>query len=184
MAFKRKALFAALSLVLLLCSRGGSQTRGEQFREGCCVGELPKRPRTPTATAPRKTLLEALYCATNNGTKNRPKSKLVFAYVYGPYAREEATLGIAVYQPDGRSGLLYDVYLPMKTRPGYSVGNMTDIQRNGKTWRVGEIWGGLWSYTRLFHMAQALATRPRVSVSEAEVAGHDSGNCQNEWLRK
>jgi len=71
-------------------------------------------------------------------------------------------LSIAVYSKDGKRGILFDIDWDSRK---YFVENLPDLLQAPRQWRVGEINGGLWSYTRLWYLAQEIGKRPRISVS-------------------
>ncbi len=160
----------------------------DPFYEGCCVNLNNPRPKNVShATAPTARLRKALNCATNNdfvgGTRELAKdlgdrTSLHVAYYYGRYmySREESSpwLTIAVYSVDGKRGVLFDVGWDSSA---YGIPNLPPLLRTHKQWRVGEIHGGLWSYTRLWYLAQELGSRLTVTVPVAAIGRAKPATC-------
>ncbi len=135
--------------------------------------QLPASPGCFTVGGSRRETIEVLNCATNNmfvgGTRYLAEAfgdqkSLHIAYYYGTYMPEQEgpALAIAVYSVDGKHGVLFDVDWESKK---YYVENLPPLLRASKEWRVGEINGGLWSYTRLWYLAQEVGSRPRHLVT-------------------
>ena len=164
-----------LLLGILVPTALGQQTNPfyEPFQEGCCMNHEFARPDDVSqSTVSERRLHEALNCATNNrfigGTRYLAKALgdeqlLRIAYHYGVYMPEEEgpALTIVVYSVDGKHGVLFDVVWESRK---YGVANLPPLLRAPKQWRVGEINGGLWSYTRLWYLAQEIGSRPRLSI--------------------
>src|SRR5208337_4833629 len=85
-----------------------------------------------------------------------------------------AALTIAVYSVDGKHGILFDVDWEAGK---YAVDNLPPLLKAPKQWRVGEINGGLWSYSRLWYLAQELGSRPRVSTTVEEIERRKPKGC-------
>jgi hypothetical protein len=96
------------------------------------------------------------------------KQALRVAYYYGKYMPEQQgpALTIAVYSADGNHGVLFD--MDWESRK-YFVENLPELLLSHKQWRTGEINGGLWSYTRLWYLAQEIGSRPRIEVPVDEI---------------
>jgi hypothetical protein len=157
------------------------------FRDGCCVNPAFPRPgKVSRATVPASVLIEAVNCATNNrlmsGTTNVARelgdeTTLRVAYYFGRYMPEQdgKALTIAVYSVDGKRGWLFDL-----GREGhkYYVANSPELLRGADHWRVGEIDGGLWSYTRLWYLAQEIGSRPRQELLVKTVSRSKPESCE------
>jgi hypothetical protein len=159
----------------------------DPFYEGCCVSPSIPRPKNLShATAPAARLLTALHCATNNdfagGTGRLARNlgdgaALHVAYYYGSYMSspdEAPSLTLGVYSVDGHHGVLFDGGWESSE---YFFSNLPPLLRKSKQWRVGEIHGGLWSYTRLWYLAQEIGSRPRVAIPVADIERAKPKNC-------
>jgi len=156
------------------------------FQEGCCLNPTFPRPkRVSKATLPEHTLRRALNCASNNkyigGTQKLAKAMgnakaLTIAYYYGRYMPEQGgeALTIAVYSQDGRNGMLFDFG---GIGDGYAVSNLPPLLKSRIQWRVGEVNGGLWTYTRLWYLAQEIASRPRRGMPVSEILREKPKSC-------
>ena len=104
------------------------------------------------------------------------KERLTLAYYYGTYMPEQEgrALTVAVYSVDRRHGVLFDVDWESRK---YFVDNLPDLFKSPKQWQVGEINGGLWSYTRLWYLAQEIGSRPRSTVSIREIERAKPASC-------
>jgi len=174
-----------ISLVVVSLSQKSDELFHEPFHDGCCLNHSFVRPDgVSQSTVPTARLYEALNCAANNrfvgGARYLAKTlgdqeSLHVAYYYGIYMPEQngPALTIAAYSVDGQHGVLFDVVWASRK---YGVGNLPLLLRARKKWRVGEIDGGLWSYTRLWYLAQEIGSRPRISIplSTIEKAKPDS----------
>jgi len=151
----------------------------QPFQEGCCLNnhDFPRPQHVSQLQLSSTRLREALNCATNNGLVGGTRylanalgdnRALHVAYYYGKYMPEQhgPALTIAVYSTDGNHGVLFD--MDWESRK-YFVENLPDLLRATRQWRVSEINGGLWSYTRLWYLAQEIGSRPRVSVPVDEI---------------
>jgi len=158
----------------------------QPFQEGCCLNRSFPRPKQVShVTVSATRLREALNCAANNrfvgGTRQLAKAlgdekSLSVSYYYGKYMPEQdgAALTIAVYSVDGKHGILFDVDWEAGK---YAVDNLPPLLKAPKQWRVGEINGGLWSYSRLWYLAQELGSRPRVSTTVEEIERRKPKGC-------
>jgi hypothetical protein len=167
-----------VSLVPGLLAQKSQEPFSQGFQEGCCVNRSFPRPKNVSmASVPEEQLRNALNCATNNrfvgGTRELAKNlgdrtSLRVAYYYGSYMPEQAgpALTVAVYSTDGSQGVLFDVDWESSR---YFVANLPPLRRAPNQWRVGEINGGLWSYTRLWYLAQEIGSRPKVRIPVAVV---------------
>lgn len=183
----------SLTIILILLSLFASVPQNSvntqsSFDEGCCLDKKdfphPKHPLRKDLQQPL--LLLALNCATHNrfiGTSEQvahsmgTNDNLEIAYFYGHYMPEQDrdALTIGVYSRDGQRGFLFDI---LWERDGsYSVGNIPDLLRARSHWRVGGIDGGIWSYTRLYYLAQDLGRMPKIQVSLAEVVANKPAAC-------
>jgi hypothetical protein len=156
----------------------------DPFYEGCCV--IPRIPRPGNlshATVSESRLRKALNCATNNdfvgGTAALAKglgdrTALHVAYHYGNYMAEEPWLTIAGYSVGGKHGVLFDVAWDGSE---YGVPNLPPLLFKHKQWQVGETFGGLSSYTRLWHLAQDIASRPKVTIPVALIRRTKPASC-------
>ena len=162
-----------VSLIPGMLAQESEEPFHEPFQEGCCVNHsFPRPDDVSRSTVSATRLREALNCAVNNrfigGARYLAKAlgdqeSLLVAYHYGVYMpeQEEPSLTIAVYSVDGQHGVLFDITWESKK---YGVGNLPPLLRAPKQWRVGEINGGEWSYTRLWYLAQEIGARPRASI--------------------
>ncbi len=168
----------ALTLAILIASFPFllvAQSNDGRFYEGCCLNRdvLSRPTHVSQETVPMTTLLEALNCSTNNkyigGTDSEAKSLgdpnfLRVAYFFGRFLERQKSpdLTIAIYSADGKSGWLFD--LEFKGHE-YDLGTLPDLRKGRKAWRVGEINGGEWSFTRIWYLAQEIGSRPRQKIS-------------------
>ena len=97
------------------------------------------------------------------------------AYYYGKFLPEQGgkALTIAVYSQDGRDGRLFNIQFG---NHGYFVVNYTDLRKGESQWRVGEINGGLASYTRLWRLAQEIGARPRQRIAVSTITQASLGS--------
>ena len=179
------AIFA-VSLNSAILAQKLDEPFNEPFQEGCCINHsFPRPDDVSSSTVSAARLHEALNCAANNrfigGARYLAKAlgdqeSLRVAYHYGVYMpeQEEPALTIAVYSADGQHGVLFDIAWESKK---YGVGNLPPLLRGAKQWRVGEINGGLWSYTRLWYLAQEIGSRPRISVPVTAVERAKPESC-------
>src|SRR5258708_6266839 len=183
--------FKWCSIVLLLLFSpifAGGQA-DEAFQEGCCVNtNIPRPGKVSQEVVSRKRLLRALNCAIRglsaDGAEQfaelrRDQSTLRVAYYFGRYMFEQdeqdgKALTIAVYSKDGTHGMLYD--MDWKGQH-YYVANAPALLRGPRQWRVGEINGGLWSYTRLWYLAQEIGSRPRLVIPKRSLIAHQPKSC-------
>jgi hypothetical protein len=175
-------------VTIMLVSNVSPQQRTDDFWDGCCVSPSIPRPRPNTvseATVPSRTLLRALHCATTNpfmdgadsvAASLGDKRALRVAYFFGRYmwGEESRTLTVAIYSADGRRGWLFDMDWEGRK---YYVQNLPELRKASKHWRVGEIQGGIWSYTRLWYLAQEVGSRPRQSVPVTRIIRSDPESC-------
>jgi hypothetical protein len=185
----------ALALVILITSFPfllTAQSIGERFHEGCCLNrEVLSRPTNVSQeTIPKAILLEALKCATNNEFTVDPESlakwlgdpqSLHVAYYYGDFIPSPGRPGLAIatYSPHGKRGWMFDL-----DRNGhkFDVGNFPELMKGRKAWRVGEINGGEWSYTRIWYLAQEIGSRPRQIISVSSVTNVKPESCTGIWM--
>ena len=158
----------------------------QPFQEGCCLNtNFPRPERVSQATIPAPRLREALNCASNNrfvgGTHKLARAlgtsgSLKVAYYYGRYMPEQngEALTIAAYSRDGRHGVLFDFGDIGNT---YTVMNLPPLLRSPKQWRVGEVNGGLWTYTRLSYLAQEIGARSRQTISVSQIVRSKPQSC-------
>lgn len=158
----------------------------DPFEDGCCLNPEFHRPvQVSRSTISSTRLAAALNCATNNeiigGSSQLAKSfgdpkSLHIAYFSGTYmpGEKQPGLTIAVYSTDGRHGFLFD--MSQESRK-FSVWNVPELLRNPRQWRVGEIDGGLWSYTRLWYLAQEVGSRPRTQIPVSQIAHARPESC-------
>jgi hypothetical protein len=159
-------------------------TLADPFYEGCCViPSIPRPKNLSRTTVPATRLHKALYCAMNNdlvgGTRALAKdlgdrTALHVAYHYGNYMADEPCLTLAVYSVDGKHGVLFDGGWDSSE---YFFTNLHPLLRTRKQWRVGEIHGGLSSYTRLWHLAQEISLRPRMTIPIADIERAKPASC-------
>jgi hypothetical protein len=178
-------LFAATLLFPLSPS-----AQEEEFMDGCCVNShaFPRPTHVSERTVSGQRLWEALNCAANNqfigGLPDFAKSMgdthvLRVAYYYGHYMEEEdkdadPPLVLAVYSANGKDGFLFD---SVWDKHDYFIDNLPNLKRATKRWRVGEINGGLWSYSRLYYLAQEIGSRPRQLISVRTIKAHPPSHC-------
>lgn len=172
-------VFVLLGLALVASANPQSQDSGTRypFHEGCCVNLSFPRPKHVSArTIPARNLLEALKCATSSrlvggastvAADMHTGDSLNVAYYFGKYMPEQEGLAltVAVYSSDATRGLLFDVAWE---RSNYNVTNIAELRKTG-TWKVGEINGGQWSYTRLHYLAQEIGSRTTQKASVAAI---------------
>lgn len=101
---------------------------------------------------------------------------LKVAYYYGTFMPEQEgpTLTVAIYSGDEKHGILFDLEWE---RRKYFVANLPPLLLSANHWRVGEINGGLWSYTRLWYLAQEIGARPKQTLSVREILEHKPQQC-------
>jgi hypothetical protein len=178
--------FALVVLVVLFPFLLFAQSKDNRFMDGCCVNPVFPRPKNVQRTLlPRGRVLEALNCATNNkdmdGTDSVAKSLgdpgfLHVAYFYGIYMPEQdgPALTIAIYSADEKHGWLMDIdWDGLK----YFVGNLPELKKGRKAWRVSEINGGVWTYTRLWYLAQELGSSPHEKVGLNSIKNANPESC-------
>ena len=188
----------AVSLIPGMLAQKSEDAFHEPFQEGCCLDHsFPRPDDVSRSTVSATRLREALNCAANNrfigGARYLAKAlgdqdSLRVAYHYGVYMpeQEEPALTIAVYSVDGQHGVLFDTVWESRR---YGVGNLPPLLRAPKQWRVGEINGGLWSYTRLWYLAQEIGSRPRISIPVTAIERAKPESCsvlfedQTTWKR-
>ena len=130
-------------------------------------------------------MTEAFNCATNNklvsGTQEFAtglgnSDTISMAYYYGKFLPEQGgrALTIAAYSEDSRDGRLFDIEFG---NHGYFVVNYTDLRKGESQWRVGEINGGLASYTRLWRLAQEIGARPRQRIAVSTITQAKPREC-------
>jgi hypothetical protein len=163
-----------LAFFLSLSAFSQSMPEVDQFREGCCVNPSFSRPTIVSqATVADKMLLKALNCATSSrfvgdaaqlARRFETGQSLLVAYYYGKYMPEQMgpALTIATYSRDGQSAMLLDIDVAKDT---YSVTNVPFAKKSRSSWKLAEVSGGLWTYTRLFYLAQELGLRRRRSIA-------------------
>ena len=186
MTFRAMTVRATL-LVLLLCLPILPQSTGYEFVEGCCINRqaFPRPTEVSTATISSDVLLGALHCAMSSQLVGDGKhiagylgtgNELLISYYYGKYMPEQdgPALTIGVYSLDGSRGMLFDV---SAEKDEYAVTNIPLLRKSNQRWRVGEINGGIWSYTRLYYLAQEVGARPRQAVSLRTVEAHRVTGC-------
>ena len=83
-------------------------------------------------------------------------------------------LTIAIYFEDGIHGTLYDIEWDGEH---YYVANAADLLRGRRQWRVGEINGGLWTYTKLWYLAQEIGSRPRLLIPARSLIAYQPKSC-------
>jgi len=105
------------------------------------------------------------------------KKVLHVAYYFGAYMpqQESEALTLAIYSADGKHGWLFDM---VWADHDYWVANLPDIVKAPKHWRVGEINGGLWSYTRLWYLAQEIGARPRQQIPVKAIIRSQPASCE------
>jgi hypothetical protein len=174
----RFASLRAFAMLLLAFSTAISQTGADKFVDGCCINAAFARPRhVSKATIPKRRLLEALHCASSNRFMDGPlqlaqdmgdKRVLRVAYYFGTYLpqQEGDALTLVVYSSNGIEGWMFDMYWEGHN---YYVANLPELRKAPKHWRVAEINGGMWSYTRLWYLAQEIGARPRQEIPTVEV---------------
>jgi hypothetical protein len=171
------SLFTFL-IVSTLPAQRTEQPFSQHFEEGCCLNRTFPRPVEVTrSTINEVRLKEALNCATNNWlvggshilAKSLGDSKFLrVAYYFGKYMPEQEgkALTIAVYSVHGQDGVLFDIDIDSRK---YYVENLPTLLRGPTQWHVGEINGGLWSYTRLWYLAQEIGSRPRITIPVTQI---------------
>jgi len=186
LAIAGRLALLSISLGLVAAGQQSEELSHETFQDGCCLNhDFPRPNDVSQATVSATRLHEALNCAVNNrfigGARLLAKAlgddkSLRVAYHYGVYMpeQEEPALTIAVYSVDGQHGVLFDVVWESRK---YGVGNLPPLLRAPRHWRVGEIDGGLWSYTRLWYLAQEIGARPRVKVPVTDIEQARPENC-------
>lgn len=182
-------IFAAV-LLIGVASEGLAQKPQQPFsspfQTGCCLNRSFPRPKhVSQSTVPAARLRKALNCATNNkfigGTRQLAEdlgdqTSLHIAYYYGTYMPEQEgpALTIGVYSVDGKSGVLFDVD---RESSKYFIDNLPAVRRSPRQWSVGEINGGLWSYTRLWYLAQEIGSRRRLEIPVAAIEHAKPQSC-------
>lgn len=176
-----------LAFFLSLSAFSQSLPEGAQFREGCCVNPSFPRPNVVSqTTVPDKTLLKALNCATSSrfvgdaatlGRHFKTGQSLLVAYYYGKYMPEQSgpALTIATYSRDGQSAMLLDIEVD---KDAYSVTNVPFAKKSRSDWKVAEVNGGLWTYTRLLYLAQELGLRRRRSIAIQAISQAKPTECR------
>jgi len=99
------------------------------------------------------------------------------AYYYGRYledAEDNKSIVMGVYSADGRDGFLFH---SKSDKSVYVIDNLPNLKKSPMRWRVGEINGGLWSYTRLYYLAQEVGSRPRQLISVKTIQAHPPTQC-------
>jgi hypothetical protein len=182
------ARLTAIALFAAVCFPVSSPSKGvhDHFQEGCCLNpEIKPVESVSHAAVSARVLAEALNCATNNislGNSARLAKELGghdnfnVSYFYGKYMPEQETemLTVAVYSEDERTGYLFDIGLDDGK---YDLANLPELRNRKKQWQVGEINGGIWSYTRLWYLAQEVGTRSRQRVTVSEVLAARPKGC-------
>ncbi len=175
-------LLAALSLPILAPAKQPQ----EDFSQGCCRNPAFKPPKTVShATVETRVLEEALNCATNNRSVGGPTqlAKLMGAtgslnvsYFYGKFMPQQdgEMLTVAVYSDNDRTGYLFDVGIDGGK---YFIANLPQLRKSKKQWQVGEINGGMWSFTRLWYLAQEIGARPRQRLPISEILNTVPRSC-------
>lgn len=178
--------FLVISFALGAPGQDSAALFSEPFQDGCCVNHSFARPEDVSqSTVSAVRLHEALNCAMNNkfiggarylANALGDQESFRVAYHYGVYMpeQEDPALTIAVYSVDGQHGVLFDVVWESRK---YGVGNLPLLLRASKRWRVGEIDSGLWSYTRLWYLAQEIGSRPRFSIPVAVIQRAEPKSC-------
>jgi hypothetical protein len=149
----------------------------------CGFSATEKRPQ---ATVPRRRLVEAVSCAASYHSTDSMSELarslgdarvLRVAYYFGRYMpqQEDPALTIVVYSRDGKRGTMFDMALDGRN---YRVANSADLLKGTKRWRVGEINGGLWSYTRLWYLAQEIGLRPRQEFTVEKIVDSQAQSCR------
>ncbi len=176
-----------LSLSAWLFTQESEAPFPQPFQRGCCVNPQIRRPKKVSkATVSQSRLLQALNCAANNrfvgGTRYLAKAlgdekALKIAYYYGQYmhGQKKAALTIAIYSNDGQHGVLFDTDADST---GYFVVNLPPLLKAPNLWSVGEINGGLWSYTRLWYLAQEIGSRPKLSIPISTIEENKPIGCK------
>jgi hypothetical protein len=182
-------LLSNVSFVLVGLSLSAQDSQapfGQPFQQGCCVNRSFPRPAgVSQSSISRRRLLEALHCASGSrfvgGSGDLAKAlgnkrQLTLAYYYGKYMPEQEgrALTIAVYSANGKHGALFDMAWDSRQ---YFVANLPELLKASNQWRVGEINGGLWSYTRLWYLAQEIGSRRRQWVSIREIEQATPASC-------
>jgi hypothetical protein len=182
-------VFAAMLLIIFVpevLAQKPQEPLSQPFQAGCCLNRrFPRPTNVSQATVPAARLQRALNCATNNkfigGTRQLAEDlgdrrSLHIAYYYGAYMPEQEgpALTIGVYSTDGKNGVLFDVD---RESSKYFVDNLPTMLRLPRQWSVGEINGGLWSYTRLWYLAQEIGSRRRVEIPVAAIERAKPQSC-------
>ena len=179
---------AAVVLFAVVCFPASSPSQGthDHFQEGCCRNPEFKRTKPVSdIKVSARVLTEALHCATNNislGNSARLAKELGgrdtfnVSYFYGKYMPEQETqmLTVAVYSEDERTGYLFDLGFD---NGKYFLAKLPELRNRKKQWQVGEINGGIWSYTRLWYLAQEVGTRSRQHVTVSEILAAQPKGC-------
>ena len=187
-AFSFPARVTSIALLAAFCIPASSPSKEthHQFQEGCCLNpEIKPAEPVTHVTVSARILAEALNCATSNislGNSARLAKELGrhdsfnVSYFYGKYMQEQETemLTVAVYSEDERSGYLFDIGVDDGK---YDLANLPELRNRKKQWQVGEIDGGIWSYTRLWRLAQEVGTRSRQPVTVSEVLAARPKGC-------
>ncbi len=179
----------SLTLLLALLTFGLAPVVAQEpwpFQEGCCLNpRFPRPTKVSQSVVPKWRLLKVLNCATNNrfvgGTARIARSlgtadKLTIAYYYGKFMPEQGgkALTVAVYAADMKNGILFDVNWEDDK---IFVENLPPLKRSARQWRVGEVNGGLWTYTRLWYLAQEIGARPKQELAINEINGATPESC-------
>lgn len=176
-----------LAAMLLPMPQNRSRPR-QTFVEGCCLNEkdFPHPKHAVGKKLERSILLSALNCATNNQFLGTSESLahamgtgdgLRIAYFYGRYLPEQGgdALTVGIYSKDDRRGSLFDI--DWQEDGTFFVENIPDLLKRKNVWRVGEINGGFWSYTRLYYLAQDIGRMPKTLVPLSDVISHKPAAC-------
>jgi hypothetical protein len=146
-----------------------------------------KPPETVShSTVETRVLEEALNCATNNRSVGGPaqlatllggRSSLNVSYFYGKYMPQQDAemLTVAIYSENDRRGYLFDMSFDGGK---YFIANLPQLRKSKKQWQVGEINGGMWSFTRLWYLAQEIGARPRQRVAISEILRAAPRSCK------
>jgi hypothetical protein len=176
-------LLAALSFSILAPAKQPQ----EDFSQGCCRNPAFKPPETVShSTVETRVLEEALNCATNNRSVGGPaqlatllggRSSLNVSYFYGKYMPQQDAemVTVAVYSENDRRGYLFDMSFDGGK---YFIANLPQLRKSKKQWQVGEINGGMWSFTRLWYLAQEIGARPRQRVAISEILRAAPRSCK------
>ncbi len=88
--------------------------------------------------------------------------------------QETEMLTVAVYSEDEHTGYLFDIGLDDGK---YFLANLPELRNRKKHWQVGEINGGMWTYTRLSYLAQEIGTRSRQRVTVSQILAAQPKGC-------